>query len=326
MPDNKPAEQSAESLVIHHLLKYGIKTSKPLFDEDGTDLLLIDQVSRNSTAILRAQSKYRRYAKGRPSSVTIPFGYVAANFVLFLYVIDENEQDGLYVFFEEDLQQWSLNNSREYYLGISENSVQGLQEKLMSALAAQQIKERLEKIEIKKYTSLIIDGIFLEKAIHTTKATYQKIWPKKKLKQPSLAEIIKQFLHYYNRYPKSPVDVHCVLFLSEDFYLEQWVTMPHAEVPESQPADVQLSLFKSKKIISFEILDYLERVMNSENILLVADDMVYEPPLNKLKEEGTDVILIKLQTDLGGNLYTHHKWGDISYPLGIAMGLKQHEL
>src|SRR5277367_399447 len=108
MADNKPAELSAESLVIHQLLKYRIKTSKPFFDEEGTDLLLVDQVSRNSTAILRAQSKYRSYAKGKPSNVTIPARYVAANFILFLYVIDEKNKDGLYVFFEEDLKQWEL--------------------------------------------------------------------------------------------------------------------------------------------------------------------------------------------------------------------------
>lgn len=326
MADNKPAEHSAESLVIHHLLKYDIKTSKPFFDEEGTDLLLIDQVSRNSTAILRAQSKYRSYSKGKPSSVTIPVSYVAANFVLFLYVIDENNHDGLYVFFEEDIKRWDLNTSGEYYLGVSEKSMHHFQKKLISASVAKQIKERLKKIEIKKYTSLVIDGIFLEKAIQATKAIYTEIWPKRKLKQPSLAEIIKQFLHYYNHYPKSSADVHCALFLSEHFDLEQWVTMPNLNVPETQSTGVRLSIFKSDTIVSFEILEYLDRIINSENILLVADDIIYEPPLNKLKQEGIDVILIKLKTDLGGNLYTQHHWGDISYPLGLTLGLKAYEL
>jgi hypothetical protein len=326
MPDTKPAEQSAESLVIHHLLKYKIKTSKPLFDEEGTDLLLIDQVSRNSTAILRAQSKYRRYARGKPNNVTIPVCYVSANFVLFLYVIDEHDNDGLYVFFEEDLQQWSINNSGEYYLGVSEKIAQRFPEKLISGSVAKQIRERLKKVEIKKYTSLVIDGIFLEKAIMATRAIYTEIWPKRKLKQPTLAEIIKQFLYYYNRYPQSAADVHCVLFLSKDFHLEQWVTMPNTKVAKTQPPGVRLSIFKSAEIVSFEILDHLDRIINTENILLVADDIIYEPPLNRLKDEGTDVILIKMKTALGGNLYTQHQWGDISYPLGLAMGLKQHEL
>jgi hypothetical protein len=58
------------------LLKYDIKTSKPYFDENGTDLIIIDQVSRNETAILRVQSKGRRYAKGKPSNLTIPKSYV----------------------------------------------------------------------------------------------------------------------------------------------------------------------------------------------------------------------------------------------------------
>lgn len=321
MTDNKPAEHSAESLVIHHLLKYGIKTTKPFFDENGTDLLLIDQVSRGATAFLRAQCKYRRYAKGNPSSVTIPASYMSANFVLFLYVINDDDTDGLMVFFEEDLVKWRLNDQEKYFLSISDKSVTELHSHLISRAVANQLVAKLKRVEIKRYTTLLIDGIFLEKAIKATKAIYSEIWPDRVLQKPELMAIIRQFLYYYNRHPDSKADIQCVLFLSDDFHLEHWVTMPQAE-----PRNFKLSIFRSGKIISFEILDYMERVINTENILLVADDIVYESPLNKLKDAGTDVILIRLETALGGNLYTQHQWGDVTYPLGLAMGLEPNEL
>lgn len=53
MSDNRPAELMAEQYVSSELLKYDIKTTKPYFDENGTDLLIVDQVNREETAILR---------------------------------------------------------------------------------------------------------------------------------------------------------------------------------------------------------------------------------------------------------------------------------
>lgn len=39
MADNRPTELMAEQRVTSELLKFQIKTSKPYFDENGTDLL-----------------------------------------------------------------------------------------------------------------------------------------------------------------------------------------------------------------------------------------------------------------------------------------------
>ncbi len=326
MPDSKPAELMAEQYISSELLKYDIKTTKPYFDENGTDLLIVDQVSRNETAILRVQSKGRRYAKGKPSSVTIPQNYVSANFLLALYVINEHYQNKLFLFFEEDLKSWKINRGGEYYLTISESSLEKLQFNLMSGEIAVQIRKRLKLVEIRKYTTIMIDGIFLEKAIQITMLTYQEIWPERKLQKPNLSEIIHQVLYNYNRYPNTVAAVQCQVFLSKDFNLEQWATLPNETYTDIQQDHVKLTLFRTDKIVSFEILDHLERIINNENILLVADDIIYEPLLNELKEDGTDVILVKLQTDLGGNLYTQHRWGDITRPLALAMGLEPHEL
>lgn len=112
MRDNKPGEFMAEQYISSELLKYDIKTSKPYFDENGTDLLIIDQVNRSETAILRVQSKGRRYAKSKSSNVTIPQNYVSTNFLLGLYVVDEHYQSDLYIFFEEDLKNLEHQSER----------------------------------------------------------------------------------------------------------------------------------------------------------------------------------------------------------------------
>lgn len=325
MRDNKPGEFMAEQYISSELLKYDIKTSKPYFDENGTDLLIIDQVNRSETAILRVQSKGRRYAKSKSSNVTIPQNYVSTNFLLGLYVVDEHYQSDLYIFFEEDLKTWSINPSGEFYMTISAANLASFQTNLMSPVVAAKIRQRLKQVKIKKYTTLLIDGIFLQKAIQTTRHTYEEIWPERVLQKPELTEIIHQILHNYNRYPDTAA-IQCQVFISKDFPLEQWVTLPSETYTEIDEDHVKLTLSPMDKIISFEILDHLERVINNENILLVADDIIYEPPLNKLKADGTDVILIKLQTDLGGNLYTQHRWGDITRPLALAMGLESYEL
>jgi hypothetical protein len=39
--DNKPLETQAESLIQHNLIKYGLLVTKPSFDTEGTDLLIL---------------------------------------------------------------------------------------------------------------------------------------------------------------------------------------------------------------------------------------------------------------------------------------------
>ncbi|RYX99923.1 MAG: hypothetical protein EOO35_00920, partial [Cyanobacteriota bacterium] len=171
MADNKPSELQAESLVIHELLKYGIKTTKPLFDEEGTDLLIIDQVSFRTAHVIKVQCKYRSYGSSKQNRVSIPTSYVSENFVLFLYVINEDKKDGLYVFFADDLKKWKIYNS-DYSFGISIATLEEQKGKLFDIVAAETIKRKLKEVDVKKYTSIIIDGIFLEKAIQMTKLLY----------------------------------------------------------------------------------------------------------------------------------------------------------
>lgn len=323
MADNKPAELQAETLVIHQLLKYDIKTSKPNFDQEGADLLIIHQVTQKSTSFIKAQCKYRRILKNNINQVSIPVNYVTINFVLFLYAIDEEKNDGLYVFFPDDIRSWKIHDD-QYWFGVSKKALDQSQNHLFTGQTADTINKLLAQGTYKNYTTVIIDGIFLERAISKTMAVYGEIWPKKVFKRPLLIDVIHHLLSY-NQFPNT-ADVHCVLFLSGDFNLEYFIDVPDTRMRNDDFSEIQLTVRKTNEILSFQILDYLERVINVENIILVADDIVYEQPLNELKAKGIDIILVRLETELGGNLYTPHCWVDITYPLGLSLGLERNEL
>lgn len=323
MIDNKPLELQAETYVLFHLLKYGIKTSKPAFDQDGADLLIVDSIKRRTTSFLKVQCKLRSYAKGKSNHVSIPIKYVTDNFILFLYTIDEAKVDHLFVFFCDEIREWKI-LGEEYYLGVSEHSLRTLVSCRFDENKARRIQDQLKKAPIKKYTTLVIDGIFLELAIKTSKSVYEKIWSDKTFSHPKLEDVVNEILAYNQFSNVEPIQ--CILFLSTDFSLEEVIQLPDVRVFNEGFQEVRLTIEKTNRIISFCILEYLERVINTENIILVANDRAYEKPLQDLKDEGTDVIIVKLPTDLGGDIFTKHRWGDICYPLGIALGLERHEL
>src|SRR5690606_33176642 len=90
----------------------------------------------------------------------------------------------------------------------------------------------------------------------------------------------------------------------------------------------QVNIFKTKtdSIVALEVLEQIERLINNDNIILVADDRIYEEELYKHKKNGVDMIMVKLNLNSGGIMDTVFRWGDISYPLGLAIGLERHEL
>lgn len=81
----------------------------------------------------------------------------------------------------------------------------------------------------------------------------------------------------------------------------------------------------TNQFVSFEMLDHLNRLVNSENIILVSNDVLFDKELTLLKEKGVDITMVLYSSHEGRNIYATHKWGDIIYPLAQSMGLHQHE-
>jgi hypothetical protein len=82
--DNKQLELQAEKLIEHKLIKHGLLVTKPSFDKEGTDLLIIKDISQKITPFIKVQCKGRTITSN--SNVTIPTKYVEENFVTFLYL------------------------------------------------------------------------------------------------------------------------------------------------------------------------------------------------------------------------------------------------
>lgn len=324
MGDNKPRELQAELLITSFLIKNNFKVTKPTFDEDGADLLILDGIAEKSTKFLKIQSKLRTIDDKKGSSVDVPIDYVTDNFILFLYVNRPCKDEVLYTFFAEDIKLWNENH-KGYRLNITENSILLHADKIFSGKVVGKIQERLVAQPLKNYTTVIVDGIFLEKAIDATRNLYAEIWPEKSFQKPSLQKVIHEIL-LYNPFKHAKNDINCVVFMSSHHGLENVLDLPDPRSQVDDMKDIQLKLWKTDDLIAFQVLEQLERIFMSENIVLVADDIIYEKPLNDLEAKGVELVLMKMHGDSGSRLYTNFRWGDISYPIGKALGLSGEEL
>ncbi|WP_341904776.1 hypothetical protein [Fluviicola taffensis] len=328
MIDNKPLEEQAENYIKSQLLKFDFNVLKPSFDKKGSDLIIVDNIEKQNIRLIKVQSKGRKIST-KSTNVKIPKTYVQDDFILFIYTIDNHKNEACFLFLPDDMKQWKLNGS-DFVLSFNENKVltKYFKDKLLNQILANQIKQLLSKTEIMEYTSIIIDGIFLEKAIITTTQTFQKIWPDKNLIKPKLNEIIEIILSQYDRFKSEKKGINCYLIISDSFNLENYVTIDTSKQTFNTSNGNQVRTFinRTNEIIAFEVIEQIERLVNNHNLILVADDIIYESELNRFKDNGTEMILIKMNGDCGSNMFVHYKWGDIMYSIGIAIGLEKHEL
>lgn len=310
----------AEEFVSSTLSNYGFFVSKPKYDIDGCDLQVLDHPSQ-PTRLLRIQSKGR--ALGNNLTVSIPKEYVRDNFILFLYVVDYEKKVTLYLFFPEQVEQFAsdeknykLYSSKDTF-GIKYSDYQFTNDK------ATELARRLSASKIKEETTVLIDSFCLEKAIRSTIKIYREIYPDKEFVNPSILDIIKQILKNYdrNKFEGRIINVYqfltphnsnrVIFYKSDDLFFEK--------------GRIRVFEMRIKGIISFEIEDFLKRIIKSENIMLVISDVMYLPLLQELKSENKEIVLVCERVDNGLRDYGF-QWGDIAYPIGSSLGLKQHEL
>ncbi|RYY43606.1 MAG: hypothetical protein EOO06_19470, partial [Chitinophagaceae bacterium] len=123
MRDNKPLELEAVNYVCSRLAKINLKYSNPNYDENGGDLIVINEISHDTFKSLNIQVKGRDISTNN-SNVKIHKSYVRDNFVCFLYLRNGEEfNDYLYCFFDIDVSAWE-EKKEFYYLNIPQNSIQ----------------------------------------------------------------------------------------------------------------------------------------------------------------------------------------------------------
>lgn len=318
-------EEQAESFVKHELIKHGFNVLKPCFDKEGADLLIIEDIKCKFTNTLKVQSKGRNL-KNNSSSINIPISYVKKDFIVFLYIVDEALESRLFIFFSEDILKWK-SNDKDYILNFTKNNISSSYfiEKIFTSHSASLIKERLKESEIKKYTSILVDEIFLEKAISKTIAIYKEIYPNRKFRRPILKNIIIEILEMYDTFHSKEKEINCYVYNYESDLDSINANRSNIRFSTEDGVAGKIFIDITDDFVWIEIVDHMKRIINTENVLLVADDLVYEKYLNEMKEKKIDVTLVQFNTDNGRRMFTTHKWGDIIFPIAKSIGLSQYE-
>lgn len=326
--DNKHLEEQAENYIKSQLSKFDFKIAKPSFDKLGSDLLIVDNLNSSKTRFLIIQSKGRTLTSDKYTNVKIPQEYLTANFFVFLYTIDNEKNESIFIFTSSDIQSWNLNNNN-FTLSFNSDKILSdyfIKRKFDKGMSIK-LKMHLQKVEVKKYTSLIVDAIFLEKAINKTIEVYTDIWPDKEFKKPNLNFVLKNILDYYDHFQSENKVVNCFVIKSKHFDLNS-ISKSNSESGFITDTGNQVNVFKTRtnNIVAFEIIEQIDRLINNDNIILVADDRVYENSLIEFKNKGLDIIMVLFNEYQGREIYVDFKWGDIIYPLGISIGLERYEL
>jgi hypothetical protein len=129
-------------------------------------------------------------------------------------------------------------------------------------------------------------------------------------------------------------EVNCYLIYSSDFSLELFVDIGEiteddffrGERSSSVGCGYNLFKLKTQDLVSFKVEEQLNRIINVENVLLVADDYAYVPYLHELRNRGVEVIVFQNSENSGSSMYHGFQWADIAYPLALSMGLEKYEL
>ena len=322
--DNKPLEEEAESFIKQQLLKYDFNVLKPTYDKYGADLLILDDIQKQYPKTLKVQSKGRSLSGN--NSIKIPSKYVVDDFIVFLYTKDSEYNTYLFIYFEEEIKKWNLNSKNEYTLSLTSKNVKSkkFQEKVFNKNQAKELKKRLFRAEVKKYTSVIIDAIFLEQAIVKTLSIYREIYPDREIVRPNIMKVIKNIIVFYNRYNTKARIINCNIYSYMDKELELKINSNNSILLENNQ-ECRVFAHDTEEFVCFEVMDYMERIVNTENIILVADDRAYEPILHELEDKNIDVILVQFSEGRGSNMLSGYRWGDIIYPIAQAIGLDQYE-
>jgi len=94
--DTKPLEIQAESYIKSQLLKYNFNVIKPIFDENGSDLIIVDNIENNLWHYINIQSKGRTVSI-KNTNISIPVSYVNNQFYLYIQLIVNSWKN--YLFF-----------------------------------------------------------------------------------------------------------------------------------------------------------------------------------------------------------------------------------
>ncbi|MNZ37710.1 hypothetical protein D3C78_551670 [compost metagenome] len=309
-------------MIQHELIKAGLKVTKPTFDTDGADLLVVDNINEKHSRFLKIQCKGRAVKK--TSNIKIHKQYVTDNLVLMAYIKFCNYPPTLYFFTYKNIINWR-DSGYFYVLNFSNSKVfiDSLSGFKYSNDSVDTLTELLKESTIKKFSTLIVDEGFIHLAIKKGMETYKRIYPDRILNKPAVNEVIRSILSVYDNYQSADTMVHCHVFADENKHNSHEPSCIKLYTDD----DIEIKIYRlyTRNSISSEILEYLERVINVENVMLAVDDYKYADHLNILKSKGIDVRIVQFASYDGRQVFTEHMWGDVIYAVAHAMGIGRTE-
>lgn len=328
--DTKPREMLGLYYIKSDLLKYGFEMHSELsYDVNGADFMITQKIDSNKLHFITVQSKSRTIK--RSTNIRIPKKYVTKNFVLFIYLIDEQKNENLFCFFDTDFDIFKEKDS-EYTLGVTQSKIQSLKEEYnFDQKKALRINGIFDELKKKKYTTIIIDGIFLEEALRETKKIYTEIW-NRKFEEITLKDLVDKIILRFNRFGDNfnaeNTNINCYVYISKHHGLEDHIIIKDDDDNfETSEPSTNIFINHTKKLVAFEVMENIDRFKQSDNIILIANDIIYEHFLENLDVDTKSIIVARLKIDERPNeMYVKYRWQDISYPIGLALGLKSFEL
>ena len=89
---------------------------------------------------------------------------------------------------------------------------------------------------------------------------------------------------------------------------------------------IQIQLHETADFVIFGIINQIEQLIQNEIVMLVADDILYESPLAEMAGNGLEITAIMFTERDGNQMMAPGRWGDVTIPLALSLGLKQNEL
>ena len=138
-----------------------------------------------------------------------------------------------------------------------------------------------------KDTIVLIDSIFLLKAIYDTKKVYSKIYLNRTFDKILISSLVLYLIELAENWKKNIVDVYVV---SADAYpLDEDVISMDVKEIEIENNSIPIHQINCD-FISFEIEDLVE-TNTIQNIILFADDLAYPPILSSWQKSAIDQTL-----------------------------------
>jgi hypothetical protein len=177
------------------------------------------------------------------------------------------------------------------------------------------------ELNTKYDTHIVIDTLFLNKAIFRAKAEYSEIYPGREFQEVNLEKIITGLSRFLKIEGATKIIILKTAFSKPTFYAGE-------KTIETESGLIIIDC-KTVEFITFGLDDCADDGEVFKEIILFADDIGYIPVISSFKKQGIKFNLVRYSNDattMIDNETSTIRWLDVSYVVRIAMGLEQGEL